>query len=117
MSGRKLQVALLAGILVLANAQCLFACAAEPCYPAASPSTSGDTLPPCHKNHHPSKQDDAPPSCAHAPLLGEYRAPATVAVDVTSATRLIDCVPLHSVSLLSPGRSGAVVLQHATSPP
>src|SRR6266478_3296908 len=99
MSGRKLQVALLAGLLVLANAQCLFACAAEPCYPAASPSNSADPLPPCHKQHQPSKQDDAPPSCAHAPLLGEYRAPAPVAVDLTLATRLMDCVPLHGASL------------------
>src|SRR5205809_7271076 len=90
MNRSKLQVALLAGILVLANAQCLFACAAEPCIPP--PSNSGHSLPPCHKQHQPAKQDEAPPACAHAPILGEYRAPATVAVNLVFATRVMDCV-------------------------
>jgi len=117
MSGRKLQVALLAGILILANAQCLFACAAEPCDPAASPASSDHPIPPCHKQNQPSKQDKAPPSCAHAPLVAEYRARATVDADLTLATRLIDAVSPHSVSLSDPGTTEATVVEHATSPP
>src|SRR5882762_2400356 len=84
MNGRKLQVALLAGVLMLANAQCLLACAADPC--------DRDRVPPCHK--HQSKSDDAPASCAHAPVLAEYRASAGVEMRASSDVAVVEFVAL-----------------------
>jgi len=102
MSGRKLQIALLAGVLMLANAQCLLACAADPC--------DADRVPPCHK--HQSKSSHAPPSCAHAPVLAEYRAPADVGIRLSPDVAIVDFVPLRASVLTE-----TVVAQEATSPP
>jgi hypothetical protein len=102
MNGRKLQVALLAGVLILANAQCLFACAADPC--------DRDRVPPCHKQQ--SKSDHATPSCAHAPVLAEYRAPVDIAKLDPDATGTVEVVRLpHSV------RPETMAVEDAKSPP
>src|SRR5437868_7059126 len=82
MTGRRLQVALLSGVLILANAQCLLACAADPC--------DRDRVPPCHK--HQSKSDA--PSCAHAPVVAEYRAPADIQMRVSLDVAVVDFVAL-----------------------
>ena len=101
MTGRRLQVALLAGVLILANAQCLFACAADPC----------DRVPPCHKQQ--SKSESAPASCAHAPVLAEYRAPADTGVGLhPDVTALIDLDPLPNSF-----RTETMAVEEAKSPP
>src|SRR5437879_4411127 len=102
MSGRKLQVALLAGVLMLANAQCLLACAADPC--------DRDRVPPCHKQQ--SKSGDSPASCAHAPVLAEYRASADVEMRVSLDVAVVDCVSLAAFVRTEPIAIGA-----AKSPP
>src|SRR5437763_1963441 len=99
MNGRRLQVGLLAAVLILANAQCLFACAAE--------FSADHRPPPCHRQHQPSKPGEAPSSCADAPLVAEYRTANLEARLTWFATSLMDIVPADPV------RTEAAVLRNA----
>src|SRR5947209_2206887 len=63
----RLQIALLALIILAASGQCVVACATALCR---------DSAPPCHR-HHPGKQSQ---SCTHTLLLAEARASTVVKV-------------------------------------
>src|SRR5205807_3274449 len=86
----RLQVVLLAPLLLAANGQCVMACASELCRDSATP--------PCHR-HHPSKSKSGGQSCAHAVLVAVGRAPITIevrpapSVFILAVERLATAVP------------------------
>ena len=101
MNWLKLQGVVWAVVLVVSNLHCQLACAAEPCHDSSgsSQSKNDDNLPPCHKNHQPPKQSEAPQSCSHAPLLSEYLVAADGKAELASTGSVI-VLPKHAVCLL-----------------
>jgi hypothetical protein len=85
----RLQVALLAIAVSFASAQCIAACAGQPCH-----DSSASQIPPCHR-HHPPKEN-GPQLCQHPFFVAKGRgrvvAMATPAVEMPMARIEIPCV-------------------------
>ena len=65
-------VVVLVAPLILFNAQCLAACAVQPCHRAAhKPASQGDEASQCHQKPGGNQSKDKPPGCSHESVTSD----------------------------------------------